>query len=266
MKIYTLVAMMAILPICAIADDREVTLKLTSVKFDYAETNAGKLFNTEKSGLGKIKGFELTAGSGSLSGVQSGMYQNMNLIYNTGGTDYVGSLQGGTFGDITNTTNNRIYDFSWVLGARAAVAKNFALGAEAGIGYRNWLRQLQGTGGYDEVYYWGYWTAGINAKFLATEKTTFFANYNLSKAINPKMHAGLAGGIDFALGNTNGNKYSFGADYKLDKSWSFVGEYEYENWDITKSNTVSLSGSRIAYEPDSKTKNQIAKIGFKKSW
>jgi len=266
MKKYAIVSLIALLPICTFADDKEVSLKLTSVKFDYSETNLGKLFNTEKSNFGDIKGFEITAGSGALSGDKGGAYQNLSLIYNKGDTDYIGSLQGGNYGDLKNKTSNRVYDISWIYGARFMAAQNFSFGTELGLGYRNWLRQLSGTGGYEEEYRWVYLTAGVNAKLVASNNVSFAASFNLMRAYNPKMYAGIANGVDFDLGDTDGNKYGFGMDYKLNNNWSLVGEYVYENWNISKSNTVAVGGGATAYEPDSKTRNQIAKIGFKKSW
>ncbi|MEA1955543.1 MAG: hypothetical protein U9N02_03515 [Campylobacterota bacterium] len=75
------------------------------------------------------------------------------------------------------------------------------------------------------------------------------------------MYAYLGSGLDFELGDTSGYYYEIPVKYDINNKYSIEISYKYDYWKISKSNIVNGY-----YEPNSKTKNKIIKIGMIYKW
>lgn len=238
----------------------EVVAKVSSVKFDYMETgDAGQNLDGEKAKLGKINGFEIETRSNGYVSTDTRFYQDASISYHSGDTEYVGSYIGrGNYGDLTTTTKNKLIEVSYKLGASINVVDSASIGAHVGAGARVWDRKLDGN---EEVYAWSNWIVGTKADWRATKELIVSATADYQKAVNPKMHSSYLGET-FDLGDTSGYKLGLHANYKLSKNLSVETDYVYDYWKINKSNTVDIGYGLVAWEPDSKTKNQYLKLGL----
>jgi opacity protein-like surface antigen len=238
----------------------EIVAKVSSVKFDYMETgDAGQNLDSEKAKLGKINGFEIEARSNGYVSTGTRFYQDGSISYHLGDTEYVGSYQGGKYGDVVDTTKNKLIEASYKLGFAINVIDNASIGAHIGAGTRVWGRELGKD--YKEVYAWSNWIVGTKADWGITKELIVSATADYQKAVNPKMYSSYSG-VKFDLGNTNGYKLGLHANYKLNKNLSVETDYVYDYWKINKSNTVNIGYGVVEWEPDSKTKNQYLKLGL----
>lgn len=242
------------------ASATEIVGKVSSVKYDYMETgNSGQNLDSERADFGKINGFDLSVRSDGYNSANTRLFQSANFSYHGGNTEYVGSYQGGTYGDITRTTKNKLYEFSYLLGGAKAITNDVALGANVGAGMRSWQRSL--ADGNVETYYWSNWIIGARADWQPIQHLTLSATADWQKAVNPKMYS-TGVGSKFDLGDTSGYKIGAHANYKLTQSLALECDYIYDYWKINKSNIVDIGGGTVVWEPDSKTKNQYLKIGL----
>jgi opacity protein-like surface antigen len=237
----------------------EIVAKVSSVKFDYMEIgDAGQNLDSEKAKLGKINGFEIEARSNGYVSTDTRFYQDGGISYHSGDTEYVGSYQGGNYGDVTNTTKNKLIEASYKLGLAIDIIDNASIGAHVGVGTRIWDRELDDEN--KEVYTWSNWIVGTKADWRATKELIISATADYQKAVNQKMYSSYLGET-FNLGDTSGYKLGLHANYKLSQNLSVETDYVYDYWKINKSNTVDIGGA-VAWEPDSKTKNQYLKLGL----
>lgn len=79
------------------------------------------------------------------------------------------------------------------------------------------------------------------------------------------MEAFLNGGLNFDLGDTSGFYYEIPLIYDINQNYSLELSYKYNYWKINRSNIINR-GIYNYSEPDSKTKNQIIKIGLVIKW
>jgi hypothetical protein len=237
----------------------EIVAKVSSVKFDYMETgDASENLDSEKAKFGKINGFEIEARSNGYISTGTRFYQDGGISYHSGDTEYVGAYQGGNYGDVTDTTKNKLIEASYKLGLAIDVINNASIGAHVGAGMRAWDRKL--ADGNEETYTWSNWILGTKADWRVTKDLIVSATADYQKAVNPKMYSSDLGG-KLNLGDTNGYKLGLHANYKLNQNLSVETDYVYDYWKINKSNTVD-TGDGVVQEPDSKTKNQYLKLGL----
>jgi hypothetical protein len=237
----------------------EIVAKVSSVKFDYMETgDASENLDSEKAKFGKINGFEIEARSNGYISTGTRFYQDGGISYHSGDTEYVGAYQGGNYGDVTDTTKNKLIEASYKLGLAIDVINNASIGAHVGAGMRAWDRKL--ADGNEEIYSWSNWILGTKADWRVTKDLIVSATADYQKAVNPKMYSSDLGG-KLNLGDTNGYKLGLHANYKLNQNLSVETDYVYDYWKINKSNTVD-TGDGVVQEPDSKTKNQYLKLGL----
>ncbi|MDD3465596.1 MAG: hypothetical protein PHE67_00485 [Campylobacterales bacterium] len=249
--------------LCAIvsyASAAEVVGKLSSVKYDYMETSdSGQNLDSERTGFGKINGFDISIRSNDYVSTKSRFFNSVDFSYHGGNTQYIGSYQGGKYGDLTTTSKNKIYELEYKFGGAMSVTNNVTLGANIGAGLRNWQRSL--ADGNVETYYWSNWILGLRSDYSPTDRLMVSATADWQKAVNPKMYS-TGAGATFDLGDTGGYKLGLHTNYKLNNRLSVEGDYEYDFWKIGKSNMVNIGGSTVAWEPDSKTKNHVIKLGL----
>lgn len=255
----TLSAALLCISLPVFANDFEIAGKITSVNIDYMEKDGSTNLDSEKASLGKVNGFELSLRGGNFDAGKVSFINSLDFSYNVGNTDYKGSYQGGTYGDVTATTKNKLYDLAYRLGGTVPLSQQAALGATIGVGTRYWDRSL--ADGNDEGYYWNYWNIGAKADYWFNPKTALSATAEYQGAGNPKMHASNTGNT-YNLGSTNGYKLGLHATYKITAHVSAEADYIYDVWHIGKSNTVEDWYGNAWYEPKSTTRNQYIKMGL----
>lgn len=235
-----------------------VLISADTTQFDYAETDSnGDLLDTEKADFGEINGLSV-----SLNPRYNGFY--FTASYAKGDTDYVGSLIGSglPYGSYRGTTTNEIEEYTFGYKATALLDPHgtWEMPVTLGVGYRRWLRQLHsspGVSGYDELYDWGYYDAGIGLHYNFSSKMSLGADANYRKAFNAQMYENWHG-YTFNLKNVYGYKITVPFELKLNQTLSTFIAYTYEFWNIGASNVIGGY-----YEPDSETKNQTLSLGVK---
>lgn len=240
----------------------QIAIKATAVQFDYMETANGGNLDSEKSDMTKVHGFEVDIRGGSYdrSGVR--FINDLEMSYNKGETQYVGSLLGDPntqYGDVRTITNNRLYEMSYKVGFSLPISQDVSMGGQVGTGVREWKRSL--IDGNTETYFWSNWIAGGRMDWNAAQGIEISATADWQKAYKPTMTStGI--GTSFDLGKTSGYKLGLHWVGYISQKLVFEMDYIYDYWKISKSNTVSDGSGNNYYEPDSKTKNQYIKAGF----
>ncbi|WP_295051457.1 hypothetical protein [Sulfuricurvum sp.] len=234
-----------------------VSVSADTTKFDYAETDSsGNLLDIEKAGYGHINGF-----STSLNPRYNGIY--ISASYAKGNTDYVGGTNlNPIYGSYRTTTTNEVgnYTFGYKATALLDPRSGWEMPVTIGLGYRRWLRQLHsnaGVTGYDELYDWGYYDAGIGLHYAVSSKISLGVDANYRKAFNAQMYEN-SNGYTFNLKNVYGYKIAVPFEIAITPTISTFFSYNYEYWNIGASNTI---GGYL--EPDSETKNETLSLGLK---
>ena len=232
------------------ASDYSISVSADTTKFDYAETDSsGSLLDTEQADFANVSGLTVT-----IEPRYEGLY--FSAAYATGNTDYVGSLlhSGNPYGSYKSTTLNEISDYNFGYKATASDPHGaWEIPVTLGIGYRRWLRQI----GYDELYEWGYYNVGIGLHYRMSSTMMIGADASYRKAFNAQMYENL-NGYTYNLNNVYGYKITVPFEVKLSQTLSTFIAYNYEFWNIDKSNTINGF-----YEPDSETNNETLSFGLK---
>lgn len=241
---------------CGHADSYSWSVSADTTRFDYAETDASGLIDTETNDFGDISGFTL-----AIEPTNIGLY--LQTSYAKGTTDYIGGTNlSPTYGSHRTTTDNRIVDMSAGYKTTAFLDRtgSVKMPIKIGLGYREWVRDIRstpGVSGYGEVYDWGYYDIGIGLHFALSPAVTLGADANYRKAFNAKMYENWHG-YTFDLKDVHGYKITVPLEFALDRSLSTFMTYNYEYWNIGASNVINTY-----YEPDSETKNETLSIGLK---
>jgi len=243
-----------------LASSYDMQLSVDSTRFDYAETADGTLLDTEKSGFSDIYGGTLV-----LMPKQSGWYGSASFA--RGDTEYVGSLSGTNdpYGSYRGTTSNKTEEYVLGYATRSKLDPEgiIEIPINVGVGYRRWLRQLHsapGVAGFDELYTWGYFSAGIGMEYHLSSDMSIALLGDYRHAFNAQMYENYHG-YTFDLNNVHGYKISVPLEIAIDRQTSFFLQYSYDYWNIGASNVVNGW-----YEPDSETKNEILSVGLKLSF
>lgn len=256
MRINPLFIIPTFLMVCSSAYASTYTLSVSAdtTEFDYTETNGAVVLDTETRNFGNINGFTI-----NLEPKVNGFYAGGS--YAEGNTDYIGGTDiDPTYGSHRTVTKNRIIDYSVGYKATTIIDSKMEMPVKFGLGYREWLRDIQSTptvSGVGELYDWGYLDFGIGLHYLASSNLTIGIDGNVRKAFSAEMYENIHGAT-FKLKNVYGYKISVPLDYALNASWSGFFVYNYEYWNIGASDPVGGY-----YEPDSKTKNHILSAGLK---
>ncbi|HEX5330865.1 hypothetical protein [Sulfuricurvum sp.] len=232
------------------ASNYSLSVSADATKFDYAETDSsGSLLDTERADFGKVSGLSVT-----MEPRYEGLY--FSASYANGNTDYVGSLidSGDPYGSYKGITTNEVSDYNFGYKSTARDPRGgWEMPVTIGVGYRRWLRQL----GYDELYDWGYYNVGIGLHYRMSSIMTIGADASYRKAFSAQMYENWHG-YTYNLNNVYGYKITVPFELKINQALSTFIAYNYEFWNIDKSNSVGGY-----YEPDSETNNETVSFGFK---
>lgn len=239
------------------ASNYALSVSADTTKFDYAETDTnGDLLDTERADYGKVNGF-----TASLNPRYNGLY--LSASYAKGDTDYIGGTNlNPVYGSHRTITTNEIEDYTFGYKATALLDPHgsWEMPVTVGLGYRRWLRQLHSTPGvigFDELYDWGYYDAGIGLHYNFSSKMSLGVDANYRKAFNAQMYENYHG-YTFDLKNVHGYKISVPFEIAINPKLSTFFSYNYEYWNIGASNVINTY-----LEPDSETKNETLSFGLK---
>lgn len=246
-------------------DSNSLSLGISTVKFDYTETNPqGVMLDTEKSDmLGKMKGIRVEYNPKLSVNSSDTLMLKMKYSLDRGNTEYKGSLigSGQGYGSYTSKTLNTVHDLSVAIDETRQIG-SLDVGLNVGVGYRYWSRELSSS--QKEDYKWMYWKVGGQIGYDLTPALNIAVNGSYKRAISPKMKAyGSNSPISdtFNLGDTDGYSFGVPVKYEINKQMFVKTEYSYDYWKIAKSNVISGY-----YEPDSKTKNQTITVSLGYKW
>jgi len=239
----------------------EIKIGTASLKMNYVETDrVGNFLDSETSDYADIGGFSLSykKNFGKLDSNNQQTSLELSLRQMKGDSLYNGSLQSTTTGQIISTyqtiTKNEILE-SKIRLIQTKYTDNYNVGIFVSYGYREWIRDMSNDPyGYKEIYDWQYYDIGLKAD-TSDGDWDIGIEIGYQKTIVPKMVAYMSSTLEFNLGNTSGYYYKIPLGYNINKNWKIEAVYEYNQWTIGASNTVSGY-----YEPDSTTKNKIVSL------
>lgn len=230
----------------------EVRVSINTMSMDYMEYKEnGDKFDSEKTDA--LPGFSLgykTKVSDGLDG--DGGYIDTELSHFYGNTEYIGSYQGGTYGDLTLTTRNRISEAAIGYSENKAFEQGLWF-VRVGMGYRYWEREL--ADGHIEEYYWPYGSlsTGLTGSLSADDNLGIEIEYH--RAFSPQMKSNLYGTFD--LGRTDGYSISIPWVHTITQAWALQLAYTYKTWDIEASNKIHFPDGSIVWEPRSESNFNI---------
>lgn len=263
-KKVVLMTLLAASPALASGELLTLSLKGVSLNKDYTETVDGTTVDTERSDMGgKIKGYELGLSARVAGGALGGDKSEVVLSYQklSGRSEYVGSIRGSGlgYGSYISETYNEITEME--LGWRESRTTPYGVTSFVfGMGDRLWVRELSSI--QIEDYKWKYGFVGMGVDFdVVRQKAKMGLHMRYQRAISPQMVAKEATDTTFDLGTTDGYRIEIPLLLSLSKNIELIASYRYDYWKINKSNVING-----AFEPDSKTKNQLALVGVNLRW
>jgi len=236
-----------------------VWLGASLLDFDYEEyTGNPATANREK---GTLPG--LTTG---LSVRQDHWFAETGINAWSGNVDYHGPVE--------TRTREQIVDWNILAGREIYRRDRGAIGLLAGLGYRNWERDIHSTAtasGLLETYDWWYGMLGLRGEYDINARTRLRADVCLTRTINPEIKVDFESNFDdvkLDLGEKTGSRVRLFLDHELGETVRVWLSPWYEFWELGRSATRDLTrnGSVIGtvVEPRSKTGNYGIDLGI--SW
>lgn len=241
------------LPVLADENEASTTawLGLSATSFDYEEfSDAGASLDREE---------------GWLPGLQAGLtrdygrwFVEAGLQWSSGEADY-SSPQADT------TTDEDIRNLELLAGIPWHSTDRQRASLVAGLGYREWRRDIRSTAsasGLDETYRWGYGVLGLRGEQQFDAGTRVVVELQLTRTINPDIKVHFDNTYDdvrLDLGAETGYRVNLRFDRELDANKSFWLSPWYEYWELGRSaDSVLTSNGTPAgtvFEPRSETSN-----------
>jgi hypothetical protein len=253
-----------LLVLCALevsAGTLEFGLKTTV--YDYRETNATSLLDTETSDIGKVAGgylrFHKILRENSLGG-RDGFELYGSLSKGT--TRYTGSAldSGKPYGSLHSSTSNTYEDLQFNL-TRNFMEYGLVYTLRAGLGYYEWERELSVS--QVESYSWNYVQLGIGVSQTFDRAWKIAMDLNGHYGFNRTMEADFTGTehLQFDLGRVYTVRAGVPLTIPLSPERSLLFRLEYEYTKIGKSNVVSAY-----YEPDGTVKHWYEPASQQQNW
>jgi opacity protein-like surface antigen len=244
--------------------NNQIGIQYQSTNVDYTETGNGTLgtatgtLDTEN---GSVPGYGISASA--MKDVWLGNdYFAAEYDHASGHTDYVGSLQGGTYGSLVSTSSATLANYSLRYGKGFVVNDSTMLTPFAEVGHHKWDRGVNAGEDYSNHYF----GAGVLAQYSPASKLVLSANvllgytfgsYITVNAVPSANFPGFAGG----LGNSPLYRVGAGADYAITQQIHANIGIDYTSFKYGMSALYAVPGG-YAWEPDSKTNYTTVKVGI----
>jgi len=239
--------------------NNQISLDVIGQNIDYLETFGATRLDSER---GWQPGLQLTGSAMGDLGPITNAYVMGQFTWARGNTNYVGSYQGGNYGDLTQTNGSETKDFDFRLGKGFDVGQNLMFTPYFGAGYHVWDRNITGPGGYHEQYEHGYTGGGLLIQWAPTNQWVISANGLVGSTFSPQMTASFNGGAPvnpytFDLGSKLIWKTGLSVDYAWTPQLHLNAGFDYTHFNYGISN-VSPDG---LLEPDSRSGIWTVKAG-----
>jgi hypothetical protein len=227
-------------------------------RLDYAERDPSHVFPVLDSETGNwIPGVSVTGSwMGTLYGVHP--YAWGRFTWFSGSTDYAAAL-----GPVLkNTDGADIKEEDFRLGLGIDLARNVMLTPYAGLGWRQWGRNLSGPFGYHEDYSNGYAGGGLLLQVAPVDRLVLSVNglfgstFDASMVASPTV-APLPPFSTFNLGSTNIEMVGGTVDYALSRLVHVNASIDYTHFGFGQSQ-VQLG---CCVEPTSRTNELVVRVG-----
>jgi hypothetical protein len=241
--------------------NNQISVDFAETYVDYMETVGDTPFDSER---GWLPGMSV---SGSLmrDWVVKNLYLYGQFTWATGNTNYVGSYQGGNYGDLTLSDGAVVDNEDFRVGKGFGLSNGVMLTPYIGAGARQWSRNLPGPGGYHEDYSHGYAGGGLLAQFSPSPRWVISANGLVGSTFGASMRSSLIpGGFPitpqtYDLGSAAIYMAGLSIDYAMTQRVHANVGIDYSNFRYGESQVSSMDGS---YEPDSRTSQVALKVGL----
>jgi len=185
---------------------------------------------------------------------------------------YDGQTQAGA--SLRTRTDERILDGLGRIGWRFRRQERLQYQLFGGLGYRRWDRDIQSTPAADgvrETYTWWYALLGGRGLYHVDRHTTWLAEAQLLRPLDPRLEVEFKGGPDDArldLGSEPGLRLSLAWRHEAAAGWRLEIMPFYTAWDIGRSEDQALKQNGVVigrvFEPRSETRNYgiLASLGI----
>lgn len=248
------------------AANNQVSLKAISTNFDYTETGDGRLGT--KTGIldtetGGVPGFMISAAV-SKNLIFKGDYLGVDFSKTNGNTNYVGSYQGGNYGDLRTTSSANTTDLAVRYGKSFDVSKEASITPYAEFGYHEWGRGVNSGETYTHKHY----GVGVLAQYSPMQKLVLSANAMIGNTLDSSISVNAidtrVSAFSEGLGNSTITKFGVAADYAFTKSLHGQVGLNRTSFDYGAGvavNNTGTSGGKM-WEPSSSTTLINTEIGL----
>jgi hypothetical protein len=227
-----------------------IGIQYIKTNVNYTETYNGVIADTEN---GYVPGFAI-----NFSMMKDLLFGNdyiaASYSQNKGRTNYVGSYQGGNYGDLKTTSPAILRDYSIRYGRGFEISNQTMLTPFVELGRHQWDRNL---GSYQETYSNLYYAAGLLGQISPAKNWVLSAFGMYGKTSNSNIS--VSGAIPFpggGLGNSDIYKLGLGVDYAFTRSFHGNINATYSSFKYGQSSIIN------GYlEPDSTTKYTTFGVG-----
>lgn len=238
--------------------NNEVGIGLIGTNIDYLETYQGAKFDSENGIIGGLQAYASYMGDYGFDNLY--IYTGLKVM--TGQTQYVGSLQGGNYGDLVQTDSAWVFNEDLRLGKGLDLGESLMLTPYLALGARQWNRLLTGSTGYNELYSHQYVGAGAMAQVSPMERVVLGIHGMVGSTFGAQMTASQSPSgppmttTTFQLGSTLIEMAGIDVDYAISRDMHINAGVDYTHFNYGQSAPVNG-----AFEPDSETTEISAKIG-----
>ncbi|MEZ5541895.1 MAG: hypothetical protein R3F42_07615 [Pseudomonadota bacterium] len=165
---------------------------------------------------------------------------------------------------VATRTDTLIADWDGIAGCLFAAGDAWSAGLYAGLGYRQWQRDIHSTPvafGLDETYRWGYGILGLRAAHALGAGAQLQADLQLTHTVDPSITVRFKAGYDdttLDLGTAGGAR-RFTHTHELGAGMALFVSPWFEYWQLGRSAAAVLTRNGVpagtVYEPDSETRN-----------
>ena len=231
-----------------------------STKVDYTETGSGYLgtrtgiLDTE---TGPVTGMALSVSR--MKGPEN-IYYQAGLDYSNGYTTYIGSFQGGIYGSVVALSSAMLMNYHARIGKGYALHGPFMLTPFLELGGHAWDRGVN----YGELYTHYHFGAGLMGQYTPAANVVLTATllYGQTFGSNIRVNGGpMLGGFSAALGNSLLSRIGVAADYAFTNQVHGMVSLDHMGFSYGMSAPHPVGGGFVSWEPDSKTRYTLLKIG-----
>lgn len=200
------------------------------------------------------------------------IYFQANAALNQGTVVYDGLAQ--ESGDPHKTdTVETIADYSVAIGRAYETWRRYDYSfIYAGVGYHQWVRDIQSEGnvaGLYEVYKWAYASIGARGYLFRFGPVHFFGEVSVLRTLFPQMtlnSGGIYDNVQLNLGEHYGAKLTLPVRILFGRHFQMNIEPFYETWDLGRSEHTDLTQQSVVvggvHEPRSATRLWGVNMGF----